>query len=155
MEDLERQRAVKRAYLRSEIIDQGFDPTAFTAFTEQDKSSDVDAWTLDELRDCVSRFKLSLEPSSPSRTESYQTGLGRVTMEVEDVVPCAETTQVMETERSEMDNTEKSFPPPSEMMTCSEVSALMTVEQAYTVPSHPLPHTELSWADNVSITLGK
>lgn len=54
--DVEQERINKQTYLKAEIIDKGFDANAFISFCEQEKGADVDNWSLDELKDCVSRF---------------------------------------------------------------------------------------------------
>ena len=59
LENAERQ--AKRTYLREEIIDKGFSAQEFTTFCEQDRGTDVDLWTFEELQDCVKRFKASVE----------------------------------------------------------------------------------------------
>lgn len=54
---MERKR--KQEYLREEIIGKQYDSEAFTAFCEENKGSDIDSWSFEELVYCVSAFKKS------------------------------------------------------------------------------------------------
>lgn len=54
--DTEQARQAKQAYLSKEIIDQGYDADAFIHYCERQKSSDIDEWSLDELKACVNEF---------------------------------------------------------------------------------------------------
>ena len=56
MSDLE----TKQQYLRSEIIDQGYDPNDFSAFMgtiRGEDALDLDKWTFDDLQTVVAQFK--------------------------------------------------------------------------------------------------
>lgn len=55
-------RASKQAYLTSEILSEGYDPSEFTTYCDQRKGSDIDLWTFEELIDCVQAFKLAHRP---------------------------------------------------------------------------------------------
>ena len=51
---------VKQKYLRTEILDQGFDPQEFNDFmceTRKVESIDLESWTLQEIKDVVKSFK--------------------------------------------------------------------------------------------------
>ena len=52
----------KQAYLTTEIIEKGYDPDAFTEYCEMLKSSDIDMWALEDLKDCVTSFKVRNQP---------------------------------------------------------------------------------------------
>ena len=50
----------KQNYLRTEIIDQGYDPENFSKFLSQEKGDiglDLNNWTFEELKESVSKFK--------------------------------------------------------------------------------------------------
>lgn len=51
--DVEAERAAKQNFLVSEIMDQGYDTNAFAIFLEnvKENGSDIDVWTLEELRE--------------------------------------------------------------------------------------------------------
>jgi len=175
MEAQESERQAKRAFLRQEVIEQGYEPDQFTEFIEREKGADVDEWTMQELQVCVERFKLSLSPQRED--EEYQTGLGRTMQEdlsIEEIkttsdvsrpsqspaVPIAPDSQL--NQASDSQPSEPTIPqelrtpfPPPEMLTCSEISSLMLTEPAYSLPSSPLSPTELSTAAKVTISLGK
>ena len=54
----------KQQFLRSEIIDQGYDPSDFNTFMcsiRQEENIDLNTWTLQDLRGVVDSFKKSLE----------------------------------------------------------------------------------------------
>lgn len=54
---------LKQNYLREEIIEKGYDPAKFTSFLEEFKGDcayDLNNWTMEELKDQVKKFKLSL-----------------------------------------------------------------------------------------------
>lgn len=48
---------IKQQYLVDEIIEQNYDPRLFTMFCEQTKEANLDLWTLEELKNCVTEFK--------------------------------------------------------------------------------------------------
>ena len=50
---------IKQQYLRSEIIDKGYDPQKFSEFlgTISDKGLDIEAWSIDELGEAVHKFQ--------------------------------------------------------------------------------------------------
>jgi len=53
-------RVVKQQYLKSEIIEKGYDGAQFGEYLESvkpDGGSDVDVWSIDELKGLVSQFK--------------------------------------------------------------------------------------------------
>lgn len=57
-------RASKQAYLTSEILSEGYDPSEFTAYCDQRRGSDIDLWTFEDLIDCVQAFKLVHRPKT-------------------------------------------------------------------------------------------
>lgn len=80
----EEERRAKQTYLRSEIIESGFDASAFVEHLNALKPNgdDVDEWTLEELTDAVTQFKLKQksvletvmhEPGSDSTPGSKRT----------------------------------------------------------------------------------
>ena len=50
---------IKQHFLRSEIIDKGYDPEKFSEYFNSisDKGLDVEAWTIEELREIVLQFQ--------------------------------------------------------------------------------------------------
>ena len=58
---------IKQQYLRSEIIDKGYDPQMFSEFLGRisDKGLDVEKWSMEELREAV--YKFQCENGSRSR----------------------------------------------------------------------------------------
>lgn len=179
MEGLETERQAKKAFLRQEVVEQGYEPDVFTEFIEKERGADVDIWTIEELKDCVERFKRSLKQRESDSGDSYQTGLGRAMQETEEIKTTKEVSQSLpspktpgtphspankpaislspapDASRGPRTAVDPSFLPPPEMLTCSEISSLMLTEPAYALPSAPLPHTELSMTENVTISLGK
>lgn len=168
MEAQESERQAKKAYLRKEVIEQGYEPDQFTEFIEREKGADVDEWTMQELQACVERFKLSLNVQRRDSDEDYQTGLGRTMQEEFSIEEIKTTSDIPEASNSQLNShfqssepssvqeaRKPSYFPPPEMLTCSEVSSLMLTEPAYCLPSSALPHTELSTAEKVTISLGK
>lgn len=176
MEGLETERQAKKAFLRQEVLEKGYEPDAFTEFIEKERGADVDIWTIEELKDCVERFKCSLKPSEPDSEDPYQTGLGRKTQEIEEIKTTNEVSQSLhspespgspvnkpeislfpasEASQGVKTDVDSSIPPPSDMLTCSEISSLLLTDPAYALPSTPLPHTDLSSTENVTISLGK
>ena len=176
MEGLETQRQAKKAFLRQEVVEQGYEPDAFTEFIDRERGADVDIWTIEELKDCVERFKRSLKQREPDSDYHYQTGLGRDMQETKTTNEVSQSLHSPEAPGTPHSPANKpaislspapeaalgpeiavdpSLLPPPEMLTCSEISSLMLTEPAYTMPSTPLPHTELSVTENVTISLGK
>ena len=53
----------KQNYLRSEIIDKGFDPDDFFQFLSSLKEGEVDLqnWYMNELIDIVNQYKINIE----------------------------------------------------------------------------------------------
>lgn len=51
------EREAKQQFLREEILDKGFSASAFMDKCEREKGSDVDKWTMDELKSAVAEFK--------------------------------------------------------------------------------------------------
>ena len=150
MEELETERQAKKAFLRKEVIEQGYQPDTFTEFIEREKGADVDLWTMEELKDCVDRFKRSFK-----QTDSEETDLGRGA-EIEEVKTSLPSYIPQNKDSSILSNTSgSSLLPPPEMLTCSEISALLLIEPAYSLPVTPLPSTELSRVEKVTISLGK
>lgn len=52
----------KQNYLREEILEKGYDPNNFTSFLEEIKGDcafDLHNWTMEELKEQVSQFKLA------------------------------------------------------------------------------------------------
>ena len=174
MEAQESERQAKRAFLRQEVIEQGYEADQFTEFIEREKGADVDEWTMQELQVCVERFKLSFSPQRED--EEYQTGLGRTMQEdlsikttsdvsrpsqspAVPIAPDSQLNQASDSQPSEPTTPQElgtpSYLPPPEMLTCSEISSLMLTEPAYSLPSSPLSPTELSAVAKVTISLGK
>lgn len=60
------ERKRKQAYLIKNIIEEGYDPDAFTEFLHQEKheGENIDNWTIEELETMVVLFKRSLEDLS-------------------------------------------------------------------------------------------
>ncbi|CAG9316927.1 unnamed protein product [Blepharisma stoltei] len=50
-------RAAKQSFLREEIIEKDFSTDDFILFCDQKKSSNIDDWTLEELKEIVKEFK--------------------------------------------------------------------------------------------------
>mmetsp|Transcript_19204 Transcript_19204/g.35110 ORF Transcript_19204/g.35110 Transcript_19204/m.35110 type:complete len:609 (+) Transcript_19204:206-2032(+) len=51
------ERVAKQNYLREEIVEAGYESGLFVNYCEELKGTDVDAWTFDELKNCVENFK--------------------------------------------------------------------------------------------------
>lgn len=64
MEDITKK---KQAYLRSEIIEGGFDPGEFVEYlaTQRENGEDVEVWSMQSLEDMVEQFKTHLADSQP------------------------------------------------------------------------------------------
>ncbi len=62
----------KQNYLRSEIIDKGFDPDDFFQFLSSSKSGDVDLqdWNMNELVDLVNGYKINIENNQKLNLEN-------------------------------------------------------------------------------------
>ena len=64
----------KQNYLRTEIIDQGYDPENFSKFLSQEKGDiglDLNNWTFEELKESVSKFKsINHNPENNQSTEN-------------------------------------------------------------------------------------
>ncbi len=64
----------KQNYLRTEIIDQGYDPENFSKFLSQEKGEiglDLNNWTFEELKESVSKFKsINHKPEKNQSTEN-------------------------------------------------------------------------------------
>ena len=64
----------KQNYLRTEIIDQGYDPENFSKFLSQEKGDiglDLNNWTFEELKETVSKFKsINHNPENNQSTEN-------------------------------------------------------------------------------------
>ena len=62
---------VKQHFLRSEIIDKGYDPEKFSEYFNSisDKGLDVEAWTIEELREIVLQFQSENDNINKSNTE--------------------------------------------------------------------------------------
>jgi hypothetical protein len=50
---------IKQQYLRSEIIDKGYDPEKFSEFlsSQSEKGLDIESWTIEELGEAVYKFQ--------------------------------------------------------------------------------------------------
>jgi len=51
------ERELKQSFLRKEIIEENLDAELFTEFCESKKGSEIDLWTLEELKQVVKEFK--------------------------------------------------------------------------------------------------
>lgn len=51
------ERSEKKQFLVEEIVEKGYSPELFTAYCEEVRSSDIDEWSLQGLKDCVESFK--------------------------------------------------------------------------------------------------
>ena len=62
----------KQQYLRSEIIDQGYDPSDFNFYMcsiRQEENIDLNNWTLEQLKDVVESFKESMRNAGKEEEE--------------------------------------------------------------------------------------
>ena len=61
----------KQLFLRSEIIDKGYDPEKFSEYLNSisDKGLNVEAWTIEELREIVLKFQSENENINNNNTE--------------------------------------------------------------------------------------
>lgn len=50
-------RSAKQAFLRAEVVEAGYSSELFVEYCDELKGTDVDAWTFEELKDCVENFK--------------------------------------------------------------------------------------------------
>ena len=55
--EFEQGKSVKKEFLIREIVDSGYDSQLFLEFCEEQKTSDMDQWSLEELKVCVKEFK--------------------------------------------------------------------------------------------------
>ena len=64
----------KQNYLRSEIIDKGFDPDDFFQFLSSLKEGEVDLqnWYMNELIDIVNQYKINIEKKKKSNSENNE-----------------------------------------------------------------------------------
>lgn len=70
----------KQAYLRSEIIEKGYDPGDFVEYLTQrrENGEDIDVWTMDELQEEVRGFIKSIQedtqetPNQSEKSSFYQ-----------------------------------------------------------------------------------
>jgi hypothetical protein len=62
----------KQAFLRENIKGQGLDSDKFIKFLEEseDKETDLDNWTLEELQRAVKKFKKAIEEDSDDESVS-------------------------------------------------------------------------------------
>jgi hypothetical protein len=67
---MEEDRAVKQGYLTEEIIEKGLDGEAFTIYCESIKGTEIDLYTLEELKDIVKAFQSQNLPSDTHYPES-------------------------------------------------------------------------------------
>ena len=95
---------IKQQYLRSEIIDKGYDPEKFSEFLSSigEKGLDIESWTIEELGEAVYKFqnmnenqnnippsKVSPQPPSVDKP-ALQTNLKQpsTSSKPEDFIPC-------------------------------------------------------------------
>jgi PX domain len=56
---IEAERKSKQNYLTEEILDNNYDPDLFMNFCASLKEADIDAWSFEELQECVHKFKMT------------------------------------------------------------------------------------------------
>lgn len=66
---------IKQQYLRSEIIDKGYDPQKFSEFlgSISDKGLDIEAWSIEELGEAVYKFQCENEHNGNKNANNNQT----------------------------------------------------------------------------------
>lgn len=87
--------AEKQKYLRHAIIEQQYDAESFATFLGQQKpeGDDIENWSLNELKECVEKFKISNKPGELQKrddssdehettTRSRKTSADDVTLDV-------------------------------------------------------------------------
>ena len=92
---------IKQQYLRSEIIDKGYDPEKFSEFlsSQSEKGLDIESWTIEELGEAVYKFQNANENSTeqpinnnipPSKSSPLPTTLTQpsTSSKSEDFIPC-------------------------------------------------------------------
>ena len=93
---------IKQQYLRSEIIDKGYDPEKFSEFlsSQSEKGLDIESWTIEELGEAVYKFQnLNENPTEqqpinnnipPSKSSPLPTSLNQASTssKSEDFIPC-------------------------------------------------------------------
>lgn len=161
----------KQAFLTTEIIEKGYDPEAFTDYCELLKSSDIDMWALEDLKDCVETFKMRNQPlerlrvQEPSRSESPEpmalpTGV-RLSTQLSAVRPQNITEPAVEPAVEE----EKATPsaPPEPPVYPSIESSMEEVKIGpqegrpglYTIPGKLMPANPLSDAKSIRVCVEK
>ena len=56
---IEAERKAKQNYLTEEVLDCNYDPDLFMMFCAEKKEANIDAWSFDELQECVHEFKMT------------------------------------------------------------------------------------------------
>jgi D-ribose pyranose/furanose isomerase RbsD len=56
---LEAERKAKQNYLTEEILENNYDPDLFMMFCAEKKEANIDAWTFEDLQECVHQFKMT------------------------------------------------------------------------------------------------
>jgi hypothetical protein len=68
----------KQEFLRKQIIDKGFDSSKFIKFLEEnkEKQSELDKWTMDDLKAAIKKFKAKEEDNTDNDSvSSVESGL--------------------------------------------------------------------------------
>jgi hypothetical protein len=70
--DLEDLRTQKQSYLRETILEAGYDPQNFVEYLEviKKRSPDIDAWTLEELKEEVANYKQNYVSQNESQDKN-------------------------------------------------------------------------------------
>ena len=55
-------RAAKQRYLREEILENGYDPSAFAEYCERQQCTDLDDWSFEQIQSCVHEFRKLTQP---------------------------------------------------------------------------------------------
>ena len=72
MEQEEDQLVQKQELLKTEILDKNYDQTKFLDYciSQKENGDDLNNWTIEELKTCVSNFQESLKPKEPDTKKS-------------------------------------------------------------------------------------
>ena len=71
---MENEQEIKQAYLRKEILDQNYDAQSFLDFLitkKGENASDINNWTIEELKTVVVEFKNSQNNNNKKEKTSY------------------------------------------------------------------------------------